>query len=93
MSKIGLSGSIETFDRASGGPDAPISPILFWTRAFGPVLNACPGRLDEAVDGEIKLIREIPVHVGCRFSFPAHARPQEKVEKGQALRFWVTGRR
>ena len=22
------------------------------------------------------LIREIPVHVGCRFSLPAHARPQ-----------------
>ena len=37
MSKIGLSGSIESLDRASGGPDAPISPIFSWTRAFGPV--------------------------------------------------------
>ena len=45
MSKIELSGSIETFDRASGGPDADAG-----IRARS---NRCSGEPDEAVDGKV----------------------------------------
>ncbi len=55
---------------------SPISPIIFLTRAFGPVpIRVQEGRTRPWM-ARSTLIREIPVHVGCRFSLPAHARPQ-----------------
>ena len=62
MSKVGLSGSIETFDRASGGPDAPIS--IFWTRAFGPDLTGVQESRTKPWTVRSAPIREIPANSG-----------------------------
>src|SRR5262245_55112411 len=62
MSKIGLSGSIETFIRASDPPGALRAPIIFWTLAFGPAPIGVQESRTRPWTARPTLIWEIPDH-------------------------------
>ena len=53
MSRIGLSGSIEPFDRASGPPDAPILPTYTLDPGIRPESNRRSGGPGEVPDGTV----------------------------------------
>jgi hypothetical protein len=48
----------------SGGPDAPMAPIIFWTRAFGPTPIGVPESRTSPWTAKSTLIWEIPVDRG-----------------------------
>ena len=60
----GRQGSIEAFDRAPGPPDAPLAPIIPWTRAFGPssIIRVQQTRA-RSRKARSTLIWEIPAHL------------------------------
>ena len=56
-------GAVGAFDRASGVPDAPISPIIPWTRAFGPRPIRVQESRARSRTTRSTLIWEIPVKI------------------------------